>query len=60
MAGLAGDQGFAQSELVESQSLGSDAKTGAIKMRVSRAVNRLVEAEKLTERDGRYYLPEAF
>jgi hypothetical protein len=59
LAGLVGDAGFSQSELVESQSDG-DAKTGAIKMRVSRAVNNLVGAGKLAERDGRYHLLGAF
>ena len=59
LAGLVGDAGFSQSELVESQSNG-DAKTSAIRMRVSRAVNNLVGAGKLAERDGRYHLLGAF
>ena len=60
MAEMAGDRGFTQIELVEALLLQSDARRDTVKMRVSRAVKRLVESGKLVERAGRYYLPEAF
>ncbi len=60
MAEMAGDKGFTQIELVEALLLQSDARRDTVKMRVSRAVKRLVESGKLVERAGRYYLPEAF
>ena len=60
MAEMAGDKGFTQTELVEAHGPQSNASRDAIKMRVSRAVKRLADSGKLTERDGRYYLPEPF
>lgn len=60
MAEMAGDKGFTQIELVEALLLQSDARRDTVKMRVSRAVKRLVGSGKLAERAGRYYLPEAF
>lgn len=60
MAEMAGDKGFTQIELAEALLLQSDARRDTVKMRVSRAVKRLVGSGKLVERAGRYYLPEAF
>lgn len=60
MAEMTGDKGFTQVELVEALLLQSDARRDTVKMRVSRAVKRLVESGKLVERASRYYLPEVF